>query len=223
MVGNKNTGKSTISRYISNRLLSKYGKVAYFECDVGQPEFTPPGLISLNEITTPLLGPPFTHHQTPFHSIFYGATSPQQEPDSYLQGLTELLQIYKTNLSNLPMVVNTCGWTKGVGYDLLQHFISLLNPTDIIQLESPETRTLYLPDLLQQNIINSLIIPAVSDLELQKIKINAHDSRSLNMISYFLKEGGRWDFNCPLSKRLPYKVSFSSVKIKFMNEEVLFD
>ena len=32
-------------------------KELYFlECDVGQSEFTPPGLISLNRVCTPLLG-----------------------------------------------------------------------------------------------------------------------------------------------------------------------
>ena len=28
----------------------------FLECDVGQTEFTPPGLISLNKVSSPLLG-----------------------------------------------------------------------------------------------------------------------------------------------------------------------
>jgi polynucleotide 5'-hydroxyl-kinase GRC3/NOL9 len=48
--GPKNCGKTTFSRYLVNLLLTKWKKVAYFDIDVGQPEFTPPGLISLTNL-----------------------------------------------------------------------------------------------------------------------------------------------------------------------------
>ena len=39
--------------------------VFFLECDVGQTEFTPPGVISLSRVDKPLLGPPFTHQKEP--------------------------------------------------------------------------------------------------------------------------------------------------------------
>lgn len=54
--GTKRTGKSTFSRTLLNRLLKYYRRVAYLECDVGQTEFTPPGLVSLNIVEQPLFG-----------------------------------------------------------------------------------------------------------------------------------------------------------------------
>ena len=40
---------------------SRHSAVFYLECDCGQTEFTPPGILSLVKITNPLLGPSFTH------------------------------------------------------------------------------------------------------------------------------------------------------------------
>ena len=54
--GQTKTGKSTCSRTLVNSLLSRYQRVAFLECDVGQTEFTPPGIVSLTIIDTPILG-----------------------------------------------------------------------------------------------------------------------------------------------------------------------
>lgn len=66
--GAKNSGKSTFSRHLLNTLLQRYKKVAYLDTDVGQPEFTPPGFISLTVIdkVTPgieLCGLPSQQHR----------------------------------------------------------------------------------------------------------------------------------------------------------------
>ena len=39
----------------------RHSAVFYLECDCGQTEFTPPGILSLVKITNPILGPSFTH------------------------------------------------------------------------------------------------------------------------------------------------------------------
>jgi polynucleotide 5'-hydroxyl-kinase GRC3/NOL9 len=72
--GPKNSGKSTFARMLVNRLLDmcvvsisneryeadrlngRYSRVAFLECDIGQPEFTPPGIVSLNVISHPIFG-----------------------------------------------------------------------------------------------------------------------------------------------------------------------
>ena len=43
-----------------------HSKVAYLECDIGQPEFTVAGVVALNIVTEPLVGPAFTHLREPF-------------------------------------------------------------------------------------------------------------------------------------------------------------
>lgn len=39
--------------------------VMFLDTDLGQPELTPPGLVSITRLTAPLLGPPCTHMRTP--------------------------------------------------------------------------------------------------------------------------------------------------------------
>lgn len=59
VMGARNTGKSTFARYALNSLLSTYQKVAFLECDPGQSEFTPPGMVSLNIVSKPCIGTDF--------------------------------------------------------------------------------------------------------------------------------------------------------------------
>jgi polynucleotide 5'-kinase involved in rRNA processing len=53
--GGKGTGKSTLTRYVTHRLLSGAGggPVAYLDLDLGQPEATPPGESSSSRILPP--------------------------------------------------------------------------------------------------------------------------------------------------------------------------
>jgi polynucleotide 5'-kinase involved in rRNA processing len=115
IVGNRNTGKSTFGRYLTNRLLSitPQQDIAFLDCDLGQPELTPSCLLSLHVLRKPLLGSPFTHLHKPYSCTFYGQTTPLCDPELYTAQLAELINIYQTKLSHLTLVVNTSGWIKG--------------------------------------------------------------------------------------------------------------
>lgn len=71
--GPKKSGKSTFCRVLLNNLLrkwvlravttpptiehhSRYRSVAFLDCDLGQPEFSPPGLISLHLVSELIFG-----------------------------------------------------------------------------------------------------------------------------------------------------------------------
>jgi polynucleotide 5'-kinase involved in rRNA processing len=63
--GAKDVGKSTCLRYTANRLLSSGHfdqGVAILDADVGQPELSPPGLLTLSIIHRPLLHPPHVNN-----------------------------------------------------------------------------------------------------------------------------------------------------------------
>ena len=59
--GPVDVGKSTLSRYLVNYLLNRWPVVCYIDLDVGQSEFTVPGVVSLHLLSEPVLGPPMTH------------------------------------------------------------------------------------------------------------------------------------------------------------------
>jgi polynucleotide 5'-hydroxyl-kinase GRC3/NOL9 len=142
--GAKDMGKSSFSRYLINRLLAKYKRVAYLETDVGQSEFTPSGLLSLHYLTNPILGPPFTHQQLePERSFYFGSASPRNNPDYYIACIFELVNHWRQDQDQvrdeqeqewIPLVVNTQGWVSGVGYELLLNQIRKVGPTDIFTM-----------------------------------------------------------------------------------------
>uniref|UniRef100_A0A8D0H5H0 Polynucleotide 5'-hydroxyl-kinase NOL9 n=1 Tax=Sphenodon punctatus TaxID=8508 RepID=A0A8D0H5H0_SPHPU len=133
--GPKSVGKSTFNRYLINLLLNRLPCVEYLECDVGQTEFTPPGCVSLINVTEPFLGPPFTHQRTPRKMVYYGDTSCEQDTERYIDALKYVFGSYR---KEAPLVVNTMGWVKGAGLLLLIDIIRLLSPSHVVQMSAED-------------------------------------------------------------------------------------
>lgn len=135
--GAKGVGKSTFCRYLVNRLLSHCGVVAFLDTDLGQSELTPPGLVSLHALVAPVLGPGFTHMTQPLRSFFCGGTNPGTDPLQYMRAVTSLLDIYSRKwpaAMGVPLVINTDGWIKSMGHDLLCSVIEHAVPHHVVQL-----------------------------------------------------------------------------------------
>ncbi|XP_070615141.1 polynucleotide 5'-hydroxyl-kinase NOL9 [Erythrolamprus reginae] len=129
--GPKSIGKSTFNRYLMNLLLNRLPCLEYLECDLGQPEFTPPGCISLVNVQEPLLGPPFSHQRPPRKTAYYGDSSCEHDTERYLDTLKYVFGGYERDV---PLLVNTMGWVKGAGLLLLIDVIRSLSPTHVVQL-----------------------------------------------------------------------------------------
>lgn len=138
LCGNKNTGKSTFARYLINSILSRSSKTVFFlECDAGQTEFTPPGIISLSRVDKPILGPPFTHQKDPIASLFFGNNTSKDEPSRYIRCIEEAFQFYIAHhQSEGPLIINTQGWVKGIGLSLLADTIRLTGPMYVLQFRT---------------------------------------------------------------------------------------
>ncbi|TEB24439.1 hypothetical protein FA13DRAFT_1669430 [Coprinellus micaceus] len=159
--GPKNTGKSTFSRTLLNKLLETYERVAFLECDLGQSEFTPGGMVALNLISRPIFGPPFTHPTLPVAAHYIGSSTPRSSPSHYLEAIQALLQVYRLEIQTpsderlaqeggpgmdsaqkiqhiIPLIVNTMGWSKGLGSDLNQKIEEWATPTDVFTFDPVE-------------------------------------------------------------------------------------
>lgn len=148
VVGAKNMGKSTCVRYGVNRLLSTSDRVCILDADLGQPEFSPPGMVSLTMLEKPILSQPHLHLVTntrkleaaaPRHEAarWFGATSSQVDPEGYVQCIKDLVEHYRElrrEEPNIALVVNLDGWVKGLGLQILDAVLAVLRPSDIIQL-----------------------------------------------------------------------------------------
>ena len=130
------------------------------QADCGQPEFTAPGLVSLTLVTRPVTGPPHLHPRRPAAAFFAGDTSPAHDPARYLRHVHELHAWYARHAAAAtsaalaagtapggpqrqhqqaqqqlpPLVVNTHGWVKGMGFDVLAELLQGLPVTHMVQI-----------------------------------------------------------------------------------------
>ncbi|KIM42620.1 hypothetical protein M413DRAFT_10152 [Hebeloma cylindrosporum] len=217
--GPKNSGKSTFARTLVNRLLESYQRVAFLECDIGQSEFTPGGMVSLNVVSSPIFGPPFTHPTLPNYAHYVGSVTPRSSPSHYLDAVQALIQTYRLDVQNpaletsdnqdprnadvIPIVVNTMGWTKGLGADLTQRIEIMLEPTDVFDIQAPvrDEFPISIPPIPNGNMYSAYqpqSTDVMMDRSASRIHVlesissyssaagyNAADHRALSILSYF--------------------------------------
>lgn len=209
ILGNKGSGKSTLSKMILNNLVNNK-KVQILDMDPGQPEFTYPLTISLSTLSNPVFGTiipdllDFDEHQVEF----YGFNTPAVSPLSYFHHLKNLIKNDKDNLST---VINSPGWTKGFGVDIVKYILKSYNLTHIFLLndhnrELDLLRELEFPDGVQ--IIN---LPAFTpDNSMGGTNIlTAAKIRTFKMMAPLHKLPGekKFDFN-PLIDHSPLQLSY---------------
>ncbi|KAG6878011.1 hypothetical protein C0992_008758 [Termitomyces sp. T32_za158] len=205
--GPKKSGKSTFARTLVNTLLSQYQKVAYLECDLGQSEFTPGGMVALNVVSTPLFGPPFTHPTLPYTAHYVGATTPRSSPSLYLAAVQAILETYRLDIQipstswpnsdvdtrvsgSIPLVVNTMGWNKGLGADLTLKLQEMIGPTNIYEIETPYDPAWPTPvprdvDVAVPSHPAKIHILKSAPASMLSANYSAVDHRSLSIMSYF--------------------------------------
>ena len=172
-------------------------------------------------------GPPFTHPRQPFRAHYLGTYSPLTCPDEYIAAIRHLLDVYRFEIrmaetpssSGIPLVVNTQGWIKGLGADLLQTVQAMSGANRIYDFddpavitggdrpsawtESPPWNAVPLPDSdaayasgTSRDVINTTLEPApISPITSRHA---AADLRALWLITYFhqrpLASGAGWSF-----------------------------
>lgn len=139
--GGRNTGKSTLVRYVVNSALENWDKVYLLDVDVGQHELGPPGFLSLHAVGEPLLGPAHTHALSAFDpvaAVYFGDVNPASDPQAFLGALRALAD-HAVGRS-APVIVNTCGWVRGLGLELLVEIIRAVKPDQIVNLQSTNLR-----------------------------------------------------------------------------------
>ncbi|KAK4553407.1 Polynucleotide 5'-hydroxyl-kinase grc3 [Recurvomyces mirabilis] len=149
-IGAKSSGKSTFNRILCNALSTTQSarKVLYLDLDPGQPEFGPPGQISLVEVSAPMLGPSFTHTASTEQTLYkilrsntLAATSFKDDARNYVSCAKELIRHADRRQT---LIVNACGWVSGLGASVTRELadalsishLALLEPLDASLVES---------------------------------------------------------------------------------------
>lgn len=142
--GSKNVGKSTFCRIFSfitkSHLLAK-GRdedVYVADFDIGQPEYGPPGTMSLTKLrvgTDP--NPPssklisecdITSQQ------FIGTISMADFPRLYIDGIKKLKEELSSVFDDNIVIINCPGWTKSFGTNALRNICETFNPTHVVEI-----------------------------------------------------------------------------------------
>lgn len=147
VAGARKTGKTTLSHFLTNRLLqTNSSKVYYVETDLGQPCYSPPGFISLFEVKTPLIcnKSGWNLSYLNYEKLeFIGDNSPQFYPEIYKKGLenlrNEIDDLTKKSNSDIYVVVNTHGFTQGVGYFLTKEVLEVFKPDVVAYVASEKS------------------------------------------------------------------------------------
>jgi polynucleotide 5'-hydroxyl-kinase GRC3/NOL9 len=197
--GPKNVGKSTFCRRMVNKLLNSNSVVAYLEADCGQPEFTPPGSVSLTLIDTAISGPPFMHPRKATQSCFIGDTTPKNDPVLYFNSVLHLLDWYvehgvealqrmqppgSGSIDHLvPLVINTQGWVKGLGFDILDRLVQHIKPRHVVQLCTNTPKDLPKDDSWKASA-GSLVYYLQGHSFSAPSSMSALDTRSLAWLSF---------------------------------------
>ena len=208
--------------------------MAFLECDVGQSEFTSGGMVALNIVEYPVFGPPFTHPTLPHQAHYVGADNPRSSPSHYLRVIQALVETYRLDLQYatsfvgvedesgddrivdmIPLVVNTMGWTKGLGTDLTRRIEEMVQPTDIFTFDaSPQDGDIDRdePHGPRVHTLEPVTPPS---------RFTAADHRALSLLSYFHAvfpnpanlaplqpaTASTWDTSLPLCAQPPYELT----------------
>ncbi|CAG0913328.1 unnamed protein product [Notodromas monacha] len=239
--GGKGTGKSTVLRHLANLALTSKNRpsdkrVLYLDCDPGQSEFTLSGTVSLVEITKSFFGPAFSHCMKTVKSFFLGHLSVVYCPDDYLNAIRKLLAFMERGdeYKGAIVFVNTMGWTRGMGIDLLVEIIRAVKPTVVAQLASMNT-THNLPGMQNDFVwkhdtgfplpdtsevpkkftLVHLASQAESESNVRSLEgIRAPVSRELMSLAYFSQLQPGIAKPEPLNAVAPYRVPWKAVAIK---------
>ena len=200
--GPKGAGKSTFCRILANALLQKAASmgirnmpddecVGFLDLDPGQPEYSPPGDLSLLRLNSWNLGPPFIHPTSALNQSIrvhhFGHVSPKEDPRRYYRYALDLFDHYRhmvRDYTSCPLIVNSAGWIQGNGLELLSDLIHGMGLTDVIYMSTsgPEDVIDTLHGVTSRsNVTLHQLVSQSSDFATR----TAGDLRMMQTLSYF--------------------------------------
>ena len=136
IMGKADSGKSSFSTYLVNKLLDGKSKVAVLDGDLGQSDIGPPCTVAYGVTVKQVTE---IYELKVSNAFFVGVTSPIQAVAKTVEGLIsmhkEILQKAETDY----VIINTDGWVEGeaaVGYKL--QLIKELKPDLVIGIQNQE-------------------------------------------------------------------------------------
>lgn len=155
VTGGKNVGKSALTQYLINKNISKFPKILLIDLDIGQPIFAPVQTISATLLTRPLIGAGYLSDITPDKCFLFGDKSVMVSPFKYNEYVSELVRFCNSieEYKNVPWIVNTMGYQKGFGLQLMCVLLRIVQPTEIVQIQHSNARYNF-QSIIKSDLVN---------------------------------------------------------------------
>lgn len=157
VIGGKNVGKSGLCQFLINKNIESFKKILLIDLDIGQQICGVSQTISASVITKPIIGPGYLSKVRPDKSFIYGDKSVMIAPFKYVRCVRQLMEFCAANpdYQNIPWVINTMGYQKGFGLQLICLLIRILQPTDVVQVQHG-IRSYNFSKIVTEEVVNGL-------------------------------------------------------------------
>lgn len=160
--GDKSSGKSTSVIYIINYLLNHVSTVALLDTDVGQPIFGAPATVSLKFVTEPITTPTYSllAENKPEVTLLIGDVK-VSNPVLTMGHINRCVEIYRKCVEDdrsIPLIVNTFGWTTGMGAKILDSVATITTASLMLRLNSKHLNGVTLPTATNHEELENAIL-----------------------------------------------------------------
>jgi len=209
IIGGKNVGKSAMCQYLINKNLSKYPKILLIDLDIGQPIYAPSQTLSATLITEPLIGAGYLNNATIEKCILFGDKSVMISPFKYNERVQKLMEYCNANedYKNIPWIINTMGYQKGFGLQLMCLLLRIIQPSEIVQIQHSNMRFNF-RSILKESFVNDFTFTFFNESYLQKfpreVKYTTHvlDSIVNNSAQQVNDEWKDWTSNATEKRKI---------------------
>lgn len=130
IIGQTDSGKSTLSQFLSNSILNFSTTVGLIDADIGQSDLGPPGFISASLVRRKVVD---LRNIKPIAMEFVGALSPSrafEESVDKVKKIKESLLLYNPDY----IIINTDGWLDDEGIIHKKKLLEKVKPDIVIEL-----------------------------------------------------------------------------------------
>lgn len=210
IIGGKNVGKSAMCQYLINRNLEKYPKILLIDLDIGQPIYAPAQTLSATLITEPLIGAGYLNNATIVKCFLYGDKSMMISPFKYIDLVQKLMEFCNANedYKNIPWIVNTMGYQKGFGMQLMCLILRIVQPSEIVQIQHSNMKFNF-KSIMKESFVNNFTFTFFDEPYLQKfpreVKYTTHVLDSIvnnNSAQQGNNDGREWTSNATEKRKI---------------------
>jgi polynucleotide 5'-kinase involved in rRNA processing len=174
VIGGADTGKTTLSTFLSNHLLFENRQVAVVDADIGQTDLGPPTTMAAGEVKANVTN---LSQIKPSERLFIGLTSPGYAKGKVIRSIKRLVGCHAN--PGKTVIVNTDGWVSGseaVLYKL--QMLDELHPDITVGIGGSE-----ISPILQAGNRTALLVASPDTIK-ERTRIDRKELRSLGYRKY---------------------------------------